>query len=82
MEEEMTHLLRKFLAKFVKAKVTREASHVNEIDFANPENQLPDAILAVGSAAMTHMAEAEEDISPSAQTAFFREGTACKCWFM
>ena len=43
----MTHLLTKFLAKFVKAKVIREASHLTDVDFANPENQLPDAILAV-----------------------------------
>ena len=68
----MTRLLRKFLAKFVKAKVIREASHVTDVAFANTENQVPDAILDVGSAARTHMVEAEEDISPSAQTAFFR----------
>ena len=68
----MTRLLKKFLAKFVKAKVIREASRVTGVIFANPENQLPDAILAVGSAARTHMVEAEEDISPSAPTAFCR----------
>ena len=68
----MTRLLRKFLAKFLKEKVIRDASHLTDIDFANPENQLPDAILTIGFGARTHMVEAEEDISPSAQTAFFR----------
>ena len=67
----MTRLRRKFLAKFVKAQVIREASHVTDVDFANPENQLPYAILAVGYAARTHMVEAEEDISPSEHAAFF-----------
>ena len=41
-----------------------EASHVTGVDFANPENHLPDAVLAVGSAARTHTVEAEQDISP------------------
>ena len=68
----MTRLLRKFLAKFVKAKVIREASRVTDVIFANPENQLQDAILAVGSAARAHMVEVQQDISPSAQTAFCR----------
>lgn len=71
MAEETSHLLRKFLKRFVKAKVIRDTPDLKDIQFECRENQLDDDLLAIGQQTRLFIAENKEDLSPHQLHVFF-----------
>lgn len=57
-------LLRKFLGRFIKARIIKNSTVLISVDFQNPENQLQNNILAVGIPTRSYIAENDEDIPP------------------
>ena len=71
LQEEMKILLRKFMGKFVRAKVIQTSQDLTSVPFNNSNNQLQDNIIAIGPATRAFIVDNEEDISPSSLQRFF-----------
>ncbi|XP_069109017.1 uncharacterized protein [Argopecten irradians] len=65
MAKEIRHLLGRFLGRFVKAKVIREADHFTKVEFDNINNQIPDSIVDIGPFCYAYIVDKEDSISPS-----------------
>lgn len=68
---EMTRLLKKFLCKFVKMQLIK-STLLTEVNYSNPQNQLPDDVLAVGMDCRRIFADCEE-IAPATQHKFLTD---------
>jgi hypothetical protein len=71
LKEEITTLLRKFMGKFVKAKVIQSAEDLTAVPFKNQDYQLNDNIIAIGVTTRAYMVDHADDIPPSSLSRFF-----------
>lgn len=71
LKDEITILLRKFMGKFVKAKVIQSAEDLTDVPFKDTECQLHDNIIAIGVTTRAYMVDHADDIPPSALSRFF-----------
>ncbi|XP_069109151.1 uncharacterized protein [Argopecten irradians] len=65
MAKEIRRLLGRFLGRFVKAKVIREADHLTKVEFDDINNQIPDSIVDIGPFCYAYIVDKEDSISPS-----------------
>lgn len=71
MAEEVSHLKRKYLRRFLKAQTIRETPNVTDMQFEDRANQLDDDLLAIGQQTHVFIAESEDDLSPHQMIVFF-----------
>lgn len=71
LQDEMNVLLRKFLGKFVRAKVITTSQSLTYVPFEDNQNQLQDNIIANSSAARAYLVDNEDEIPISSLTRFF-----------
>lgn len=64
-------MLRKFLGKFVWAKVIQTSQSLTSVPFEDNQNQLQDNIIAIGSAARAYLVDNEGEIPISSLRKFF-----------
>lgn len=68
---QITILLRKFMGKFVKAKVIQSAEDLTDVPFKDSECQLHDNIIAIGVTTRAYMVDHADETPPSALSRFF-----------
>lgn len=64
-------MLRKFLGKFIKCNAIT-GRLLAEVSYKDPDNQLPDNILAAGMGVQTYLAEHKDNLDPATIAKFFR----------
>ncbi|XP_053409113.1 uncharacterized protein LOC123561489 [Mercenaria mercenaria] len=72
MATEVQHIMRKFLKRFVRSQVIREANDVRSIAYDDISNQLPDDKIAVGQTTRCYIREHEDDLTDDQLDKFFR----------
>ena len=70
LHTEMTRLLRKFLGKSVSTAAIRGHQDITKVSFMDPENQLPDKLLAVGMKARSYLSD-NDDLPAEKISSFF-----------
>lgn len=71
LHQEMTRLLRKFMAKFVQMSSITSVDKLTMVKFTDPQNQHDDDLIAVGMGARTYLCD-HPDIPPEAVSSFFK----------
>ena len=67
LKDEITFLLRKFMGKFVKAKIIQSTENLTAVSFKDSDCQLQDHIIAVWVTTRAYMVDHADEIIISVQ---------------
>ena len=70
--DETKDLLHTYLSTFVKRDLLQRAEDILQVDYNNPDNQVSDEELDVGTAARRHVISLQDEVDPGIITAFYR----------